>query len=126
MSGANDRAGAGRYYRAGVATAFLTSFLTVWTTIVRDDGNGAGFFLVIMAAGVGAFSAWFDAAGMARTMAGVAAMQMCLGVLLATAPSIANTPDGSLRALSFSGVFVLLWLASAALFRAASRRAPRR
>ena len=43
-------------YRAGVALAVLAAFLTVWTTIVRDDGNGAGFFMVIMAVGVGWFA----------------------------------------------------------------------
>jgi hypothetical protein len=32
-----------RTYRAGVGVALVTSFLTVWSTIVRDDGNGIGF-----------------------------------------------------------------------------------
>jgi hypothetical protein len=109
-------------YRAGVAVAILTSFLTVWTTIVRDDGNGAGFFLVILAAGVGAFAAWFRAAGMARTMLGVAAMQALLGIAIATAPVTAQVPDGPFRALVFGGVFAALWLVSGGLFWAAARR----
>lgn len=108
-------------YRAGVAVALLASFLTIWTTIVRDDGSGIGFFLVIMAAMVGAFSAWFGPAGMARTMLGVAIMQAAFGIAIATAPSTANMPDGSMRALLFSGFFVALWLISAALFRAAAK-----
>jgi hypothetical protein len=112
-----------RAYRAGVATALLTSFLTVWTTIVRDDGTGIGFFLLIMAAAVGGFAAWFRPAGMARTMLGVAIMQLLLGIAIATAPSTASTPDGSLKALLFSGVFIALWLTSAAFFRAASKKA---
>ena len=109
-------------FRAGVAIAVVASFLTVWTTVVRDDGTGIGWFLVIMAAVVGAFSAWFRPAGMARAMLGVAIMQALLGVAIATAPSTASTPDGPLKALLFSGFFSALWLLSAAFFRAASKR----
>ena len=115
MTGSSNRA-----YRAGIAVALLASFLTVWTTIVRDDGSGIGFFLLIMAAGVGAFAAWFEPAGMARTMVGVAVMQSVFGLAVATAPVIANTPDGSLRALLFNGFFAVLWLVSAAFFRIAT------
>ena len=110
MTGSSGR----RAYRAGVAMALLASFLTVWTTVVRDDGTGIGYFMVIMAAVVGAFSAWFRPAGMARTMVGVAVMQVLLGVATATAPSTASMPDGSLKALLFSGFFTALWLVSAA------------
>ena len=62
-----ERSGSG-LYRAGVGVAVLASFLTVWTTIVRDDGHGIGSFMVIMAVGVGWFAAGFRAAGMARTV----------------------------------------------------------
>lgn len=99
----------------------MASFLTVWTTLVRDDGTGMGFFLLIMAAGVGSFSAWFRPAGMARTMLGVAIMQALLGIAIATAPSIATMPGGAFKALVFSGFFVALWLISAAFFRAAAK-----
>jgi hypothetical protein len=112
-----------RAYRAGIAVAVVTSFLTVWTTIVRDDGTGIGFFLLIMAAVVGGFAAWFRADGMARTMVGVAAMQALLGVAIATAPVTAAIPNGPSRALVFSAFFTALWLVSAALFRAASKTA---
>lgn len=111
-----------RAYCSGVAVALLTSFLTLWTTIVRDDGTGIGWFLVIMAAVVGSFSAWFRPAGMARTMLGVATMQALLGIATATTPSSATMPDGSFKALLFSGFFAALWLISAALFRAATTR----
>jgi hypothetical protein len=110
-----------RAYRAGVALAVLTSFLTVWTTVVRDDGNGIGFFMVIMAVGVGWFSASFRPAGMARTMVGVAVMQAAVGMLIATAPSTASLPNGSLKVLVFSAVFAALWLMSAMFFRAAAK-----
>jgi hypothetical protein len=117
MTGSSEN----RAYRAGLAVALMTSFLTVWTTIVRDDGTGIGFFLLIMAAVVGGFAAWFRPAGMARTMLGVAIMQMLLGIAIATAPSTASTPGGSFKALLFSGVFTALWLISAAFFRVASK-----
>lgn len=111
---------AGRAYRAGVAVAILASFLTVWTTIVRDDGTGMGFFELIMAAAVGAVAAWFRPAGMARTMAGVAVMQILLGIAMATAPSTASVVGGPTKALLFSGFFAVMWLASAACFRVAA------
>jgi len=110
-----------RAYRAGIAVALLSSFLTVWTTLVRDDGTGIGFFLVIMAAATGAFSAWFRPAGMARTMLGVAIMQALFSAAIATAPSTANVPDGVVRTLVFGGFFTALWLMSAACFRAVAR-----
>jgi hypothetical protein len=118
--GLEARSGNGAY-RAGVGVAVLASFLTVWTTIVRDDGNAIGFFMVIMAVGVGWFAAGFRAGGMARTMAGVAVMQAAVGSLIATAPITANVPGESLKALLFSGVFALLWLVSGAFFRAAGK-----
>ncbi|MGE0846369.1 MAG: hypothetical protein AB7L41_08865 [Flavobacteriaceae bacterium] len=104
-----------------MAVAVVTAFLIVWTTIVRDDGNAAGFFMLILATLVGGFAARFRPAGMARTMLGVAIMQVLLGMLVATAPSVANTPDGSFRAMLFCGGFTVLWLVSAALFRAAAK-----
>ena len=109
-------------YRTGVVVAVVASFLIVWTTVVRDDGSGMGSFLVIMAALVGGFSAWFRPAGMARAMVGVAIMQTLLGISVATAPTTASLPGGALRALLFSGFFAALWLISATFFHLASKR----
>ena len=116
------RARGSRAYRAGVAVALMASFLTVWATFVRDDGTGMGFFLLIMAAAVGGFAAWFQSAGMARTMLGVAIMQTLLGLATATAPSMAIEPGGPSRILLFNGFFAAMWLISAAFFRAAAKR----
>lgn len=116
-----ERVRPGRAYHMGVGVAVLTSFLTVWTTIVRDDGEGIGFFLLIMAAVVGAFAAWFRPAGMARTMIGIAIMQALFGVAIATAPSTARVADGPSNALLFSSFFVGMWLISAAFFRVAAK-----
>lgn len=116
------QASASRTYRAGTGIAVATSLLTVWTTVVRDDGNGIGFFMLIMAAAVGAFTAELRPIGLARTMAGVAIMQLLLGMLIATAPVTAATPGGALKIVVSSACLALLWLASAACFRTASRR----
>jgi hypothetical protein len=110
--------------RAGIAVAIVTSFLIVWTTVVRDDGTGIGFFLVIMAAGVGGFAVRFRPAGMARTMLGVAIMQLFYGGAMATAPVTASLPGGVFRAVLSGAVFGALWLVSATCFRAAAMRNP--
>jgi hypothetical protein len=116
-----ERVSASRAYRAGVAIVLAASFLTVWTTIVRDDGTGIGYFMVVLAAGVGGFGAWLRAAGMARTMLGVAVMQALLGVAIATAPMTAAIAGLPLRTLAFNGFFVVLWLIAAAFFAAAAK-----
>lgn len=119
------RASGSRAYRAGIAVAITASFLIVWTTVVRDDGTGIGYFLVIMAAIVGSFAARFQPAGMARTMLGVAIMQLLHSVAIATAPVTASLPDGTPKALLFGAFFAALWLVSAAFFRVAAARNPR-
>ena len=116
-----ERASTSRAYRAGVAIALGASFLTIWTTIVRDDENGVGFLLLVMAAGASSFAAHFRAAGMARAMFGIAVMEMLLGMLIATAPSTATLPFGPTQYLVYCGFFAFLWLSSAGLFRAAAR-----
>jgi hypothetical protein len=108
-------------YPTGVGVAVVTSFLTVWTTIVRDDGTGASYFMVILAVGVGWFAARFQPAGMARTMVGIAVMQLLLGMLIATAPITATAPDGVLKAIAYSAFFAFLWLISANFFRIAAK-----
>ena len=114
-------ASGGGAYRSGVGVALVASFLTVWTTIVRDDGTGVGYFMVILAVGVGWFAAWFRPAGMARAMLGVAIMQVLLGMLIATAPVTATKLDGPSSALLFNAFFAALWLISANFFRIASK-----
>ena len=109
-------------YHAGVAVAAVTSFLIVWTTIVRDDGSGTGYFMIILAAPVAGFAARFQAAGMARGMLGVATMQVLLGLMTATAPITARVPDGVLKAVIGNSGFTAFWLIAAACFLAASKR----
>ena len=111
-----------RIYRIGLALAVLAAFLTVWSTIVREDGQGAASFMVTLAAAVGAFAVRMEGAGMARAMVGVAIMQVALALLLATAPTTIAQPDGPMRALIWGAVLAGSWLASAVCFRRASRR----
>ena len=117
-----ERASDSRAFRTGVGVAIVASFLTVWTTLVRDDGSGIDYFMLIMTILTGGFACLFSSAGMARTMLGVAIMQALFGVAIATAPSTASIPDGSFRALLFNGFFAALWLISATFFRAAAKR----
>lgn len=77
--------------------------------------------MIIMAAGMGAYATHLRADGMARAMLGVAVMQMTFTALKATAPITAKLPGGVNQALIGGGLFTVLWLACALLFRAADR-----
>ena len=105
-------------YRAGVASALATGFAVVWTTVVRDDGNGLGFLTLVLAAAVSAFAVRGRAEGLARARLGVAVIQAFVGLMIATAPST----EQPLRVLLFAGVFVVLWLVSAGCFWKAAQR----
>lgn len=119
LAGRPEHSGS-KAYRAGVAVAGLTAFLSVWTSIVRDDGNAMGFFMTILAVGVGWFAAGFKAPGMARTMLGVAVMQVAVGLLIATAP-VTQQAGESGKFMLLCGGLAGLWLVSGALFRAAAK-----
>ena len=108
-------------YRIGVAVALMTCLLTVWTTLVRDDGTDGTNFMLIMAVFVGWFATGYQVVGMARTMLGVGVMQGLHGLLVATAPVTASLTDGPSRAILFNAVFAGLWLTSAVTFHLASR-----
>ena len=110
-----------RAYRIGAAIALGACFLLVWSTLVRDDGNGIGFFLVVLASALGTFAGRTAADAMARTMLGVAVMQALLGLAVATAPSVAQAPGAVAFYLLYTGFFCITWLASAACFHVAAR-----
>jgi hypothetical protein len=124
MTDLSERPRAGRAYPAGFAIALAVSFLTLWTTIVRDDGSGLGRLAPVMAAAVAAFAVRLAPAGLARAALGVAVLQILIGLADATAPSTAAQPHGALKALAFSGVFAVFWLGSAACMRAAASAKP--
>jgi len=120
------RAGVGMAYRGGVAAALMAGFLMVWINLAvgivgEDNPINFSFFMLVFAAGVGAYAARGEAAGMARAMLGVTAVQAFLAIAIATAPSTQRDPMGATGVLLISAFFGFLWLMSAALFRKASR-----
>lgn len=118
-----ERASDSRAYRAGAAVALVTPVLILWTSIVRDDADGIGSIMLVLAAAAASFTAWLRPAAMARAMSGMAVMQVFLALAMATAPPIAATSGGVFRELVSGGVFASLWLISAVLFRVAARTA---
>lgn len=111
------KAGGSNLYRLGWIVAASAALLTVWTTIVRDDGSGDGNLMIVLAVAASAFAAGLTAAGLARAMLGIAVMTVAMGLLMATDPS---TPYVE-RAILWTGVLTLMWLGSAAMFLAAGR-----
>ena len=114
-------------YRAGAALALAAAAMLGWMNlavgIAGDEENpvNLSFFVLIAAAAIGAFAVESRARGMARTMFGVAALQVLLGLIVSTGPVAAHEPSGPLGLAALNGVFALLWLVSGALFtRAAS------
>jgi hypothetical protein len=105
-------------YIAGLAVMLAASFLQVWMTVVggiagEDNPQNQGFIGVVVTAAACAFVAKGRAPGMARAMLATAGVQALLAAMLATAP-ITEQP---VKILMVSGVFCLMWLASAELFR---------
>lgn len=113
-----------RAYQGAVALAALTGFLLVWINLavgfIGDEDNPANLlFGAVLAIGIaGSLLARFRAAGMARALLVVAAAQALVGLLAVRAYRV-----GPIETIA-SIAFVALWLASAALFRQASRREP--
>ena len=106
-------------YHMGVAIAVAVSFLQIWMRVVGSEDNPAnlGFFGVVMTAGACAFTVRFRAEGMARAMLATAGAQSLIGLAVATAPISARVePHGVAGVVIQSGMFVALWLISAACF----------
>lgn len=107
-------------YRAGTAVALVTGFLTIWVNLavgmIGDEGNPLNLVFggVIAVAILGGFLARFQPAGLARAMAATALAQAATMI-----PAFSEEP----RTAALVGAFALPWLVSAALFRAAARRA---
>lgn len=116
-------------FQIGVAVALAASFLEVWINLAvgivgsADNPVNQGFYGVVVAAAACAFTARFQAAGMARAMLATAAVQAVLTLAVATAPSTArDEPMGAIGVLALSGAFAALWLISAASFHRSARR----
>jgi hypothetical protein len=113
------RARSSGVYRAGVALALFTAFLTIWINLavgmIGDEGNPLNMLFggVIAVAVLGGFLARFQPIGMAWTMAATALVQAATVI-----PALTTEP----RTAGLIAGFTLPWLLSAALFRAAARR----
>jgi hypothetical protein len=114
-------------YRGGAALALATGFLIGWVNLAvgiagsEDNPVNLSFFMLVAVAAVGAFAAEFRAAGLARTMFSVAAIQILLGVIVATGPVATQEPHGAVGLFGLNGLFALLWLVSGTLFAKAAR-----
>lgn len=114
-------------YRGGVTVALAVSFLLLWVNVAvgivgsEDNPVNLSFFMLVLIAAIGAFSADFRPAGMARAMLGTAGVQMLLALIIGTAPSTQHDPAGVVGLAILSAFFATLWLTSAALFRHAAK-----
>ncbi len=105
-----------------LGAALLLAWLSLGVGIIGTDGDRANlmYFGVLAVGTVGAILARFRARGMVWAMIGVALTQLAVGVLAVLAGmGLPWSPPPEILALT--GVFVALWLASAWLFRNASR-----
>lgn len=110
------------YYLAGLAVMLAVSFVQVWMNVVggiagEDNPQNQGFFGVVVTAAACAFVVRGRAGEMARAMLATAGVQALLAAMIATAP-ITRQPT---KIVLLSGVFCLMWLASAELFRRSAR-----
>ncbi len=110
-------------YRAAVAVAVATAFILVWVNlavgIIGNEGSAANLmYYGVLAVGiVGAILARFRPQGMVRALVATAIAQTLVTLIALMLPASA-----SWGIILFSGFFVVLWLASAWLFRIAANQ----
>jgi hypothetical protein len=112
-------------YRAGMGIALVSAFLLTWATgavgVIGNENNPANLMFVGVIAVVvaGAWFARFSAHGMERALIATALAQVLVG---ATALALSLGASGHSYPWDIVGAtafFAVLWLISAALFRAA-------
>lgn len=113
-------------YRWGALVALAAAFLLTWgNAAVGLVGSGANtanslYFAVLAIALSGAWAAGFQAKGMSTAMFATAAAQ-ALVTLFAILFQWGGGEDRVLLVLGINAIFVLLWTASALLFRQAAK-----
>jgi hypothetical protein len=109
----------------GLAGAFLLFWVNAAVGIIGNEGQTVNFLygLVFLVGIIGAFSARFQASGMARTLLAMAATQMLVPVvaLLIWPPPAISWSPGIMGVFVLSAFFAMLFLVSGLLFRMASR-----
>ncbi|HZG01132.1 MAG TPA: hypothetical protein VEY71_09020 [Chitinophagales bacterium] len=120
--------GNGLIFRGAVGLAVASGLLLTWINLaVGFIGSGANpanaLYGAVIAVGlVGAVSARFEAAGLARTMFAMALVQFLIPVitLIFWKPLIATEEPGIAAMFMLNGFFVALFIVSGLLFRQAS------
>ncbi len=103
-----------RSYRLGALLAVGGGFLMVWANLAvgiignEENPQNLVFFVILLAGLIGAFITRCDAAGLARTLRVMAAIQLLIGIG-AWASGMAFLPV-------FTLFYVALWLLAAKLF----------
>lgn len=120
------RASADWSYRIGAGLAVLASVLLLWINgavgIIGSEDNPANllYLAVIASAFVGAVASRFRPDGLSLSMACAAALQALIGVLAVLGGWAEGSQNWPQSVIVLSAVFVLIWFASAALFRRAA------
>jgi hypothetical protein len=115
--------------RAGAGLALAAAFLLIWVNgavgIIGSERNDANLMYgAVLAAGVvGALVARFRPAGMARAMLLTGLAQAGVGAIAVAGGLGAEDPNWPFDTIGATGLFTVLWLASAWLFGRAAARA---
>jgi len=118
-------------YRAAVGVALAAAFLLVWVNgavgiIGSEDNNANLMYGGVLAVGViGAIIARFRPHGMVRALFAMALAQAVVAVIaLIAGPG--SPGSGPLEIVGLNGLFIVLFVGSALLFRHAARGRPER
>jgi len=112
-------------YRSAVGVALTASFLLLWVVgavgIIGDGGDGADLMYGgVLAVGIiGAIIARFQPHGMARALI-AAAVAQALVAGIALAAGMVPAYNSAYEILGINGIFVVLFVGSAGLFRKAA------
>ncbi len=115
----------GNAYRLGLGAAGVSAFILLWLAagvgIIGADGDRANMmYLGVLAVGIiGALIARFRPLGMARTLVAMAIAHGVVG-LIALVAQLGEPYSGPLEILGLTGFFIVLFVASAWLFRQAA------
>lgn len=114
-------------YRIAVGVSLATAFLLVWVNgavgIIGAEGNDANlmFFGVLAVAVIGGFMVRFQPRGMVHALYATALAQALVAAIALVGGRGSSAPDWPGDILMLTGMFVLLWMLSAWLFRHAAR-----
>lgn len=118
-------------YRAAVGVALTGMFLLVWINLAvgiigsEDHPANAMYVGVLAVALLGAIIARLQPRGMARAMFATALAQ-ALVTVIALVLRLGGAASGPVEILGVNGMFIALFVGSAALFQAAARGGPER